>query len=100
MRFSFISEYSLTYMLFILGSGILGIAFDDFSISVLDIETWKIVRKFSGHHGRINDMVIFNSFSAVSYTYVYLIHSKLRGYSLQVFSHLVLYSAANGKTVV
>ncbi|XP_038026706.2 WD repeat-containing protein 36 isoform X1 [Anas platyrhynchos] len=37
-------------------SGILGIAFDDFSISVFDIETRKIVRKFSGHHGRINDM--------------------------------------------
>lgn len=73
--FSFISEYSLTYMLFILGSGILGIAFDDFSISVLDIETWKIVRKFSGHHGRINDMVIFNSFSAVSYVYIYMPYS-------------------------
>jgi len=55
--FSFISEYSLTYMLFILGSGILGIAFDDFSISVLDIETRKIVREFSGHQGQINDMV-------------------------------------------
>uniref|UniRef100_A0A8C5UH47 WD repeat domain 36 n=1 Tax=Malurus cyaneus samueli TaxID=2593467 RepID=A0A8C5UH47_9PASS len=37
-------------------SGILGIAFDDFTISVLDIETRKIVRTFSGHHGRINDM--------------------------------------------
>ncbi|NWR76965.1 WDR36 protein, partial [Centropus unirufus] len=37
-------------------SGILGIALDDFSISVLDIETRKIVRMFSGHHGRINDM--------------------------------------------
>lgn len=47
----------------ILDSGILGIAFDDFSISVLDIETRKIVRTFAGHHGRINDMVIVNSFS-------------------------------------
>ncbi|NXT13258.1 WDR36 protein, partial [Prunella fulvescens] len=37
-------------------SGILGIAFDDFTISVLDIETRKIVRTFSGHHGWINDM--------------------------------------------
>ncbi|NXV23981.1 WDR36 protein, partial [Cepphus grylle] len=37
-------------------SGILAIAFDDFSISVLDIETRKIVRTFPGHHGRINDM--------------------------------------------
>ncbi|XP_061479842.1 WD repeat-containing protein 36 [Rhineura floridana] len=37
-------------------SGILGIAMDDFSISVLDIETRKIVRKFSGHQGQINDM--------------------------------------------
>ncbi|NXF36604.1 WDR36 protein, partial [Nyctibius bracteatus] len=52
----FVSEYSLSYVLMILGSGILGIAFDDFSISVLDIETRKIVRTFSGHHGRINDM--------------------------------------------
>ncbi|XP_071586251.1 WD repeat-containing protein 36 isoform X1 [Heliangelus exortis] len=37
-------------------SGILGIALDDFSISILDIETRKIVRIFSGHCGRINDM--------------------------------------------
>ncbi|XP_054253451.1 WD repeat-containing protein 36 [Indicator indicator] len=37
-------------------SGILGVAFDDFSISAFDIETRKIVRTFSGHHGQINDM--------------------------------------------
>ncbi|NXF88804.1 WDR36 protein, partial [Eubucco bourcierii] len=37
-------------------SGILGVAFDDFSVSALDIETRKIVRTFSGHHGRITDM--------------------------------------------
>ncbi|XP_005281691.2 WD repeat-containing protein 36 isoform X1 [Chrysemys picta bellii] len=37
-------------------SGILGIASDDFGISVLDIETRRIVRKFSGHHSQINDM--------------------------------------------
>ncbi|XP_054570984.1 WD repeat-containing protein 36 isoform X3 [Eptesicus fuscus] len=37
-------------------SGILGLALDDFSINVLDIETRKIVREFSGHQGQINDM--------------------------------------------
>ncbi|KAF7250191.1 WD repeat-containing protein 36 [Varanus komodoensis] len=37
-------------------SGILGIAMDDFGIIVLDIETRKIVRNFSGHQGQINDM--------------------------------------------
>uniref|UniRef100_A0A452UMM5 WD repeat domain 36 n=1 Tax=Ursus maritimus TaxID=29073 RepID=A0A452UMM5_URSMA len=37
-------------------SGILGLALDDFSISVLDIETRKIVREFSGHQGQINDL--------------------------------------------
>ncbi|TKC48029.1 hypothetical protein EI555_014056, partial [Monodon monoceros] len=37
-------------------SGILGLALDDFSITVLDIETRKIVREFSGHQGQINDM--------------------------------------------
>ncbi|KAJ8791217.1 hypothetical protein J1605_020657 [Eschrichtius robustus] len=37
-------------------SGILGLALDDFSISVFDIETRKIVREFSGHQGQINDM--------------------------------------------
>lgn len=37
-------------------SGILGIATDDFDINVLDIETRKTVRKFSGHRGQINDM--------------------------------------------
>lgn len=82
-------------MFFILGSGILGIAFDDFSISVLDIETWKIVRKFSGHHGRINDMVIFNSFSAVSYVYIYicLIHSKGRVFFANIQSPSIVFSS-------
>ncbi|KAF3828389.1 hypothetical protein GH733_005086, partial [Mirounga leonina] len=37
-------------------SGILGLALDDFTISVLDIETRKIVREFSGHQGQINDL--------------------------------------------
>ncbi|XP_029427694.1 WD repeat-containing protein 36 isoform X2 [Rhinatrema bivittatum] len=37
-------------------SGMLGIASDDFSICVVDIETRKIVRKFSGHKGQINDL--------------------------------------------
>nr|XP_033785021.1 WD repeat-containing protein 36 [Geotrypetes seraphini] len=37
-------------------SAMLGIAFDDFSISVVDIELRKIVRKFFGHKGQINDM--------------------------------------------
>uniref|UniRef100_A0A8D0HH66 WD repeat domain 36 n=1 Tax=Sphenodon punctatus TaxID=8508 RepID=A0A8D0HH66_SPHPU len=37
-------------------SGILGIALDDFGISVVDLETRKIVRTFSGHHDQINDM--------------------------------------------
>lgn len=37
-------------------SGMLGIACDDFCICVFDMETRKIVRKFSGHQGQINDM--------------------------------------------
>ncbi|XP_007486659.1 WD repeat-containing protein 36 isoform X2 [Monodelphis domestica] len=37
-------------------SGILGIASDDFSLNVLDIETRKTVREFFGHQGKINDM--------------------------------------------
>ncbi|XP_003223040.1 WD repeat-containing protein 36 [Anolis carolinensis] len=36
-------------------SGILGIAMDDFGIIVMDIETRRIVRKFSGHQRQIND---------------------------------------------
>lgn len=68
----FVSEHSLSYMLIVLVSGILGIAFDDFSISVLDIETRKTVRTFSGHHGRINDMVIVNSFSVIGDIYKFL----------------------------
>lgn len=35
----------------------LAIALDDFTVNVLDIETRRIVRKFSGHRGQINDMV-------------------------------------------
>ncbi|MEE6459806.1 hypothetical protein FKM82_000744 [Ascaphus truei] len=37
-------------------SGMLGVALDDFSMNVFDIETRKIVRKFLGHNGKINDM--------------------------------------------
>ncbi|XP_043835608.1 WD repeat-containing protein 36 isoform X1 [Dromiciops gliroides] len=37
-------------------SGILGIASDDFSLSVIDIETRRTVREFFGHQGQINDM--------------------------------------------
>jgi hypothetical protein len=39
---------------------------DDFSIAVLDIETRKIVREFSGHHGQINDMVKQTAFQISS----------------------------------
>lgn len=35
----------------------LAIALDDFTLLVVDIETRRIVRKFAGHHGNINDMV-------------------------------------------
>lgn len=37
-------------------SGMLAVALDDFSIQVFDIETCKLVRRFPGHKGKINDM--------------------------------------------
>ncbi|XP_037340915.2 WD repeat-containing protein 36 [Pungitius pungitius] len=37
-------------------SGMLALALDDFTLLVVDIETRRIVRKFAGHHGNINDM--------------------------------------------
>ncbi|XP_026212164.1 WD repeat-containing protein 36 [Anabas testudineus] len=37
-------------------SGMLALALDDFTLLVVDIETRRIVRKFTGHHGNINDM--------------------------------------------
>uniref|UniRef100_A0A3P8RJC7 WD repeat domain 36 n=1 Tax=Amphiprion percula TaxID=161767 RepID=A0A3P8RJC7_AMPPE len=37
-------------------SGMLALALDDFTVVVVDIETRRIVRKFAGHHGNINDM--------------------------------------------
>ncbi|KAM9329979.1 WD repeat-containing protein 36 [Gastrophryne carolinensis] len=37
-------------------SGMLAVALDDFSIQVFDIETRKLVRRFPGHNGKINDM--------------------------------------------
>ncbi|XP_031697949.1 WD repeat-containing protein 36-like, partial [Anarrhichthys ocellatus] len=37
-------------------SGMLALAQDDFTLLVVDIETRRIVRKFAGHHGNINDM--------------------------------------------
>lgn len=38
-------------------SGMLALALDDFSLLVVDTETRRVVRKFAGHHGNINDMV-------------------------------------------
>lgn len=38
-------------------SGMLALALDDFTLLVADIETRRVVRKFAGHHGNINDMV-------------------------------------------
>lgn len=35
----------------------LALALDDFTLVVVDIETRRVVRKFAGHHGNINDMV-------------------------------------------
>uniref|UniRef100_A0A6Q2YLZ8 Small-subunit processome Utp21 domain-containing protein n=1 Tax=Esox lucius TaxID=8010 RepID=A0A6Q2YLZ8_ESOLU len=37
-------------------SGMLAIALDDFTLNVLDTETRRIVRRFSGHRGQVNDM--------------------------------------------
>lgn len=37
-------------------SGMLALALEDFTLVVVDMETRRIVRKFSGHHGNINDM--------------------------------------------
>ncbi|KAM6902387.1 WD repeat-containing protein 36 [Xenentodon cancila] len=37
-------------------SGMLALALDDFTLVVVDTETRRIVRKFAGHHGNINDM--------------------------------------------
>ncbi|KAM4635056.1 WD repeat-containing protein 36 [Polymixia lowei] len=37
-------------------SGMLAVALDDFTLNVVDLETRRIVRKFSGHRGQINDM--------------------------------------------
>ncbi|XP_055056909.1 WD repeat-containing protein 36 isoform X2 [Misgurnus anguillicaudatus] len=37
-------------------SGMLAIALDDFTVNILDLETRRIVRRFSGNRGQINDM--------------------------------------------
>ncbi|XP_072549023.1 WD repeat-containing protein 36 [Salminus brasiliensis] len=37
-------------------SGMLAIALDDFTISILDMETKRIVRRFCGQRGQVNDM--------------------------------------------
>lgn len=43
--------------LFFSVSGMLALALDDFTLLVVDIETRRVVRKFAGHRGNINDMV-------------------------------------------
>uniref|UniRef100_A0A3P9MJS8 WD repeat domain 36 n=1 Tax=Oryzias latipes TaxID=8090 RepID=A0A3P9MJS8_ORYLA len=37
-------------------SGMLALAFDDFTLAIVDIETRRTVRKFAGHRGNVNDM--------------------------------------------
>lgn len=37
-------------------SGLLALANEDFSITLIDIDTMNIVRKFDGHTGKINDI--------------------------------------------
>ncbi|XP_078127927.1 WD repeat-containing protein 36 isoform X1 [Sander vitreus] len=37
-------------------SGMLALSLDDFTLAVVDIETRRVVRKFAGHHGNVNDM--------------------------------------------
>lgn len=37
-------------------SGMLGVALDDFTLNVLDMETKRIVRRLVGHRGQVNDM--------------------------------------------
>ncbi|KAM9734451.1 LOW QUALITY PROTEIN: WD repeat-containing protein 36, partial [Menidia menidia] len=37
-------------------SGMLAVALDDFTLEVIDAETRRVVRRFAGHHGNINDM--------------------------------------------
>lgn len=55
--FMFIFLISMLTVLFLHGSGMLALALDDFTLLVVDIETRRIVRKFAGHQGNINDMV-------------------------------------------
>lgn len=38
-------------------SGMLAVALDDFTISIFDLEMKRVVRRFSGQRGQINDMV-------------------------------------------
>ncbi|KAG8598191.1 hypothetical protein GDO81_002524 [Engystomops pustulosus] len=49
-------EVTPTCILLCRESGMLSVALEDFSIKVLDIETYKLVRRFPGHNGKINDM--------------------------------------------
>lgn len=44
-------------------SGMLAVALDDFTINIFDMEMKRIVRRFSGQRGQINDMVrVFSPF--------------------------------------
>lgn len=42
---------------FVASSGMLALALDDFTMLVVDTETRRVVRKFTGHRGNVNDMV-------------------------------------------
>lgn len=37
-------------------SALLALANEDFSITLVDVDTTKVVRKFDGHTGKINDI--------------------------------------------
>lgn len=46
-----------TTICFVAFSGMLALALDDFTMLVVDTETRRVVRKYTGHHGNVNDMV-------------------------------------------
>lgn len=47
----------MRFIFSVIVSGMLALALDDFTLVVVDIETRRIVRKFAGHQGNINNMV-------------------------------------------
>ena len=74
-------------------SSMLGVALDDFTVTVVDIDTRRTVRVFTGHLNTVTDMVRYLAHSASYRQLVTLcVMSLFDGVSLSLQQSIIIYS--------